>query len=69
MMNMQNKAIWKILVISIALLMVVSCATPSFAVDNHLTNNASKQLNDVFSPENITADNTPFLLSLRRLHL
>lgn len=40
--------------------MVVSCATPSFAVDNTSTNNTSNQLDAVFPSENIPASNAPF---------
>ena len=41
-MKVWNKTLWKILAISFALLMVVSYATLSIAVDNPSTNNASK---------------------------
>jgi len=34
MMKMQNKLIWEMLALSIALLMFVSCAMPSIAIDN-----------------------------------
>ncbi|MDI6884776.1 MAG: hypothetical protein QMD22_00210 [archaeon] len=36
-MKMQNKPLWKIVAISLMLLMVVSCVAPSIAVDNHST--------------------------------
>ena len=42
---MSENTIWKILAILFVLLMVISCATPSIAVDNNLTNNASKEQN------------------------
>ncbi|MCK4731251.1 MAG: hypothetical protein KAT65_02230 [Methanophagales archaeon] len=38
MIEVQNKLIWKILAILILLVMIVSCATLSIAVDNNLTN-------------------------------
>ena len=57
---MGDKIALKILAILFVLLMVVSCITPSFAVDNHSTNNTSNQLDDVFPSENITANNMPF---------
>ena len=63
MIKMGNKSLWKILAIPFVLLMVVSSAMPSIAVDNHSTINTSNQLDDTFPSENITADNTPFPLS------
>jgi pectin methylesterase-like acyl-CoA thioesterase len=53
----------KIVAVLVVLLMLVSCATPCIAVDNHSTNNASNQFGDIFPLENVTANNTPFPLS------
>ncbi|MEA2075539.1 MAG: hypothetical protein U9O85_07385 [Euryarchaeota archaeon] len=53
----------KIVAISFVVVMVVSCATPSFAVDNPSLDDTLNPLNDVFLSENITANNTPFPLS------
>jgi hypothetical protein len=60
---MSYKPICKILAFLFALLMLVNCATISIAGDNHSTNNTSNQFGDIFTSENITADNTPFSLS------
>jgi parallel beta-helix repeat protein len=61
--EMLNRSFWKILAILIVLLMLISCAAPSIAVDNPSPDNALNPLNDVLPSENLTADNTPFLLS------
>ena len=53
--------------ISIVLLIVVSDATPSIAVDN--SNNASNPFGDIFSSESITANNTPFSLSSNTIYV
>jgi uncharacterized lipoprotein YajG len=47
MMKMQNKPLLKILAILFVLLLLVSCVTPSVAVDNPPTNNTlnSKEQN------------------------
>ena len=68
-MEMQNKPIWMILAVLFALLMLVSCAMPSIAVDNPSTRNASNQLDDIFLSENITADNAPFPLSSNTIYV
>ncbi len=52
---MWDKIALKILVILIVLLMLVSCATPSFAVDNPSANNTLNQFGDIFPSGNITA--------------
>jgi hypothetical protein len=38
---MSDNPIWKILAISVVLMMVISCATPCIAVDNNSTGNTS----------------------------
>ncbi|MCK4347209.1 MAG: right-handed parallel beta-helix repeat-containing protein, partial [Thermoplasmatales archaeon] len=53
---MKLKIALKILAISIAVMMVVSCVTPCIAVAGRLTDNTY----DIFPSENITANNTPF---------
>ena len=60
---MQNKSLWEILAILFALLMLISCATPSIAVDKSSTNNTSNQFDDIFPSENITVNDTHFPLS------
>ena len=65
----RDKILLKILAISAVLVMLVSCATPSFAVDNHSTNNTSNQFDDSFPTENITASNTPFSLSSNTIYV
>lgn len=69
MIKTRDKILLKILVISFTLVMVVSGATPSFAVDNHSTNNASNPVDDNSASENITANNTPFPLSSNTIYV
>lgn len=61
---MRNKAVLKILAISIALAIVVSSVTPCIAVDDNLTDTAY----DTSPSENITADNAPFDKNLAPPH-
>ena len=49
MMKMQNKSVWKILAILFILLMVISCATPSIAVDD-LKDNALNRSDEAMVP-------------------
>ena len=42
MIKMSDNPIWKILAISVVLMMVISCVTPCIAVDNNSTGNRSK---------------------------
>jgi parallel beta-helix repeat protein len=66
---MWNKNIWKILAISVAVIIVVNCVTLCTAVDNKPTNNASNRFYDIFPPENITANNAPFPLSSNTIYV
>ena len=54
---MRNKPIWKLLAISIALVMVGSCAAPGIDVDTNSTNSTSRKLNPiVFKVPNLSSN-------------
>jgi hypothetical protein len=66
---MRNKIALKIVAILFISLMLVSGATPCIAFDNHSTNNASNQLDNTFSSESITTNDTPFPLSSNTIYV
>ena len=63
------KILLNIAAISFVLVIVVSCATPCIAVDNHSLDDTLNLLNDTFPPESTIANNTPIPLSSTTIYV
>ncbi|MEA2074558.1 MAG: hypothetical protein U9O85_02315, partial [Euryarchaeota archaeon] len=63
MIKTRDKIFLEILAISFVLLMAVSCAAPSIAVDDPSLDDTLNPLNGVFPSEKIIINTTPFPLS------